>query len=41
MPSSAIERANASVVPIIEHVESGKKEPYLILSPAQRYEVGR
>ena len=41
VPSSAIERANTSVTPIIERFESGKRGPYLILTPAQRYEVGR
>ena len=41
VPSSAIERANTSVMPIIEHLESGKRGKYLILTPAQRYEIGR
>jgi len=35
VPSSAIKRANNSVVPIIKEVESGKRGPYLILTPAQ------
>ena len=41
VPSSAIERANTSVMPIIEHLESGKRGKYLILTPAQRYKIGR
>ena len=41
VPSSSIERANASIAPIIERQESGKRGPYLILTPAQRYEIGR
>ena len=41
VPSSSIEKANASVAPIIERQESGKRGPYLILTPAQRYGIGR
>ena len=41
MPSSAIERANTRVMPILEHLESGKRGPYLILTPAQRFKVGK
>ena len=33
VPSSSIERANASIAPIIERQESGKRGPYLILTP--------
>ena len=40
VPSSAIERANTNVTPIIERLESGKRRPYLILTPAP-YEDGR
>ena len=40
VPSSAIERANTNVTPIIEQLESGKRRPYLILTPAP-YEDGR
>ena len=41
LASSAIQQANNHVIPVIERQASGGRGPYLILTPSQRFQVGK
>jgi len=41
VPTKAIELANAEVEQLEASPHGGRRSPYLILTPAQRYEVGK
>ena len=41
VPSSAIRAANESIREILKEKKGARKAPYLILTPAQRYSIGK
>ena len=41
VPSSAIAKANETVTQALEQSKNGERGPYLKLTPAQRYQVGK
>ena len=41
LPPSAIQQANNYVSPVIEKQASGRRGPYLVLTPLRRFQVGK